>query len=136
MITFQSIGNDPATVWCMTTLGDYIRDQRVAMGFRTQGEFAEHAGINRAHLSQIESGKIALPNADLRRRLARALGVTHVEILVRAGELDRAEVSAMPELSREMQALKPSVDAYEWNDEKLQAAVGALRAIGQMGQRQ
>ena len=95
MLTHVSIGNDPAIFRVMaTSLGTYIRDRRIALGFRTQGDFAITAGINRAHLSQIESGKIALPNADLRRKLASALGVSHVDILVAAGELEPEEVEA------------------------------------------
>jgi transcriptional regulator with XRE-family HTH domain len=43
-------------------------------------------------LAQIERGKIALPNGDLRRRLASALGVRHVDILVAAGELTADEI--------------------------------------------
>lgn len=40
-----------------------------------------------SHYSMIERGKIAFPNADLRRRLAAALRTTHLELLIHAGEL-------------------------------------------------
>jgi transcriptional regulator with XRE-family HTH domain len=43
-------------------------------------------------LAQIERGKIALPSGELRRRLAAALGVRHVDILVAAGELTGDEI--------------------------------------------
>src|SRR4029434_2675014 len=50
------------------------------------GEFPGHV------LSQIESGKIGLPSADVRRRLAIAMGVTHVDLLLAAGELSDADI--------------------------------------------
>lgn len=65
-------------------------DQRVS-----QTELADSIGIARAHLAQIESGKIALPNADIRRRLAVALGVSHLDLLVAAGEITQAELGTV-----------------------------------------
>lgn len=71
-------------------IGGYIRGARERRGI-TQSELADLAGIPRPHLSDIERGRIALPNADLRRRLAAALGVSHVDLLVAAGELTQEE---------------------------------------------
>lgn len=53
-------------------VGSYVRQWREDHGL-SQTELAELMGMQRAHLSQIESGKIALPSADIRRRLAKAL---------------------------------------------------------------
>jgi transcriptional regulator with XRE-family HTH domain len=75
-------------------LGAYIQDHRQRLGL-TQGQLAERAGINRAHLSQIEGGRITLPSADMRRRIAHALGVPHIDLLVAAGELLPSEVSGV-----------------------------------------
>jgi transcriptional regulator with XRE-family HTH domain len=72
-------------------LGNYIVAAREQRGWN-QTEFAARANIKRAHLAQIERGKIALPSGELRRRLAAALDVRHVDILVAAGELTGDEI--------------------------------------------
>lgn len=72
-------------------LGAFLRRRRVDLGL-TQETVSDAAGIGRSHLSQIESGKIGLPNATIRRRLAEVLQLRHVDLLIAAGELDEAEV--------------------------------------------
>lgn len=74
-------------------LGAFVHERRTRLGF-TQERVALAAGISRSHLSQIESGKIALPNAETRRLLASALAVEHVELLIAAGELTAEEMAA------------------------------------------
>lgn len=49
---------------------DYVRRRREQLG-KPQGEIADAADISRPYVSQIESGKIALPNADLGPVLAQ-----------------------------------------------------------------
>lgn len=77
------------------TLGGHIAALRARQGM-SQADLATRTGVGRSHLSQIESGKIALPSADIRRRLAKALGVSHVELLVAASELDESELQGVP----------------------------------------
>ncbi len=72
-------------------LGAYIRNLRQRRGW-TQRRLAEEIGTAPAYLSQIENGGTKLPSADLRRRLADALGVRHVDLLVAAGELEAEEI--------------------------------------------
>jgi HTH-type transcriptional regulator, competence development regulator len=72
-------------------LGAFIRQRRSSLGM-TQESVAEQAGIGRSHLSQIESGKIGLPNATIRRRLAKTLRVRHIDLLIAAGEVSEDEV--------------------------------------------
>ena len=74
-------------------LGAYIRKRRIALGL-TQENVADTAGIGRSHLSQIESGKIGLPNAIIRRKIADILRVRHIDLLIAAGELREDEVRA------------------------------------------
>lgn len=96
MITLASIPNDPDILGAMTTsIAEYVRQRRLNRGFQTQAALAEAAGISSAHLNQIEKGKIAVPNADLRRKLAKALGVSHLDILIATGEIDAEEVRAI-----------------------------------------
>jgi transcriptional regulator with XRE-family HTH domain len=80
---------------CMTTLGTFIKSHRERLGL-TQQEFADRAGIQRAYLSRIETGDNKLPSADIRRKIAATIGVSHVDILVSAGELSAEEVSSLP----------------------------------------
>lgn len=77
-----------------TPLGDYIRARRDDLGL-TQTDLADRALLQRAHLSEIERGKIALPNAVIRRNLAGALGVSHLDLLVAAGEITQEELGTV-----------------------------------------
>lgn len=100
-----------------TSLGDYIEKRRIELGYTSQAGFARAAKISPSHLNQIEGGKIALPNADLRRKLARALGVRHVDILVAAGELaeDEAEGCDFVRDLGEFESLVSIVQEIRWN---------------------
>lgn len=73
------------------TLGTFLRERRDLLGL-TQKEVADQLELNPAYLSQIERGRVALPSAMVRRRLADILGVRHIDLLVAAGELDPEEV--------------------------------------------
>lgn len=53
---------------------------------------ADRAGLRRSDVNAIEHGRVTLPGADKRRKLADALGIRHVDILVAAGELSEDEV--------------------------------------------
>jgi HTH-type transcriptional regulator, competence development regulator len=88
----RTVGDD-AEIWCDMSagLGAFIRQRRSSLGL-TQESVADQAGIGRSHLSQIESGKIGLPNATIRRRLAKTLRVRHIDLLVAAGEISEDEV--------------------------------------------
>lgn len=59
----------------------------------TATALANEAGLTKSHLSQIEQGKISFPNADIRRRVATALGVSHLELLIAAGEITEDEIT-------------------------------------------
>jgi transcriptional regulator with XRE-family HTH domain len=58
-----------------------------------QRAFAEATGLTPQHVYAILSGKIALPRPDVRRTLAREIGVTHPELLVLAGQLAPEELT-------------------------------------------
>jgi len=76
-----------------TGIGPYIRARRLALGF-TQKRLGEMAGISSARIAQIEGGAVTLPGAVHRRGLATALGVSHLDLLIAAGELTEDEVVA------------------------------------------
>jgi transcriptional regulator with XRE-family HTH domain len=73
------------------TLGQLIREWRERSGL-SLAQAAALVGIGRGHLSQFETGKIGLPQTDVRRRLAQVLGITHIDLLIAAGELSAGEV--------------------------------------------
>ena len=77
------------------TMGSYIKERRLTLSM-TQADLGGAVGKDKAYISQIELGKVALPNADLRRRLAEALQLRHVDLLIAAGELEPNEVPGEP----------------------------------------
>lgn len=78
----------------MGDLSSYIRDKRNHLGW-TQAVLADHAGVSRDLIAQIESGKSKFPQPENRRRLATALGVSHLDLLVAAGEITAAELGSV-----------------------------------------
>ena len=72
-------------------VGTLVRSRWVTLGLSST-RLAEMAGTSSPSLSQIEAGKTRLPGVDLRRRLADALGLTNLDLLVAAGEVSRAEL--------------------------------------------
>jgi transcriptional regulator with XRE-family HTH domain len=72
-------------------LGAYIKAWRMTYGI-TQMELARRAEIGGPHVTQIESGKIGLPSVEVRRRLAQAMGVSHLDLLMAAGEISADEI--------------------------------------------
>ncbi|HEU5431724.1 MAG TPA: helix-turn-helix transcriptional regulator [Thermomicrobiales bacterium] len=61
-----------------------------------QRAFAAAMGLSPQHVSALLSGKIATPRPEVRRALARELGMTHGEFLVLAGELAADEIVRQP----------------------------------------
>jgi transcriptional regulator with XRE-family HTH domain len=76
-------------------LGPYLTGLRAVRGWSIT-DAAARIGMSKSHLSQLEKGKIGLPNAALRRQIADAYSVRHVDILVAAGELLPEEIAALP----------------------------------------
>ena len=80
-------------MWPMS-LATYVIEKRSEAGLRAT-DLASASGLTKSYISELERGKIALPNADIRRRLARALGVSHLDLLVAAGEITSAELGTV-----------------------------------------
>jgi transcriptional regulator with XRE-family HTH domain len=87
-------GQESRILWGMESggMGAYVRARRERMG-NTLTELALRAELSKSELSALESGKIKFPSAAKRRRLAAALGVAHLDLLVAAGELTADEVT-------------------------------------------
>jgi len=76
----------------MDTFGQFVKRHRLRRGLTLEA-LGELTGMDKSHLSQIER-KSTFPQAERRRQLARALGVTHLDLLIAAGELTEGEVVA------------------------------------------
>jgi transcriptional regulator with XRE-family HTH domain len=113
-------------------LGNYIRRRREELKM-TAAQLVEQSGVSKSHLSQIEKGKIAFPNAEIRRRLAWALGVSHVDLLVAAGELNAEEVvtagvEGAVQRSAGSEAVHQLADRVDWSvGERRSTVEGILR---------
>jgi transcriptional regulator with XRE-family HTH domain len=58
----------------------------------TQSELAERAGVTQTYISNLERGRTQLPKVQVRRQLAQALRMSHVDLLIAAGELEQHEL--------------------------------------------
>lgn len=91
----MSIGmNTGIVMYVARTLGGYVKDRRDALGLN-QTELSDLARVPRTTVNRIETGTTQLPSADIRRKLAKALGVSHIDLLIAAGELDSDEVAPL-----------------------------------------
>src|SRR5262245_8790315 len=61
----------------MSGIGAFLRDRRVALGL-SQEALAEAAGVSARSINRWEQGR-ALPQPDVRRRLAEVLGIDVAE---------------------------------------------------------
>ncbi|HXH79563.1 helix-turn-helix transcriptional regulator [Nocardioides sp.] len=73
-------------------LGAYVRTYREGKGL-TLKAFGDRIGKSKEYVSQLEL-RTKLPDADIRRRIAEAMGVSHLDLLIAAGELLPEEVTA------------------------------------------
>ena len=64
----------------MASLGERVKHERERRRY-SQVELAKHAQITQGLLSRIEAGKVLAPNADVIKRLARALWVSTDHLL-------------------------------------------------------
>ena len=68
-----------------------LRERRELLGL-TQKEVADRAGTTKEYYSQIETGRVVLPNIELRREISRALGIRHIDFLMAQGIIEDWEV--------------------------------------------
>ena len=116
-----------------TTLGAALRRQREETGLNIR-KAAELLGISITYLSQLETGKVGLPSADVRRRLAQWLGVSHLDVLVMTGEITAEEVTTTgkvgtvtPDPNDARPELHALIDQVNWYGRPDRA--GYIRAI-------
>jgi transcriptional regulator with XRE-family HTH domain len=106
--------------------------QRVKETGGNQAAYARSLGMTPQTLNAMIQGSIKVPNPDSRRRIARDLGMTHVALLVRLGEL--AEAEATPPAMQPVPFPPGSLGAYavellrRLTDDGLRIAVVTLEA--------
>ena len=71
--------------------GEYLRALRQSKGM-TIKEVAKSVFLSLPYLSQIETGVRDTPSPQMIRDLSKALGVTHVGMMIKAGYLTEEEV--------------------------------------------
>lgn len=128
-----SSGGTPHTLVDMETtktLGNYVKEQREKRG-KTLTALAADAGLSKSELSALERNRISLPGADKRRRLARALGVSHIRLLVEAGELSEEDVRdsglvAVPLVEPDRARLLDKLERVRLNDDRVIGLEGPL----------
>jgi transcriptional regulator with XRE-family HTH domain len=79
------LGKTPGLGKTVESLGDYLRQQRVANKLSLR-QLAEAAGVSNPYLSQIERG-LRRPSADVLHSIASALRISAETLYVRAGIL-------------------------------------------------
>jgi transcriptional regulator with XRE-family HTH domain len=67
-------------------------EARIAQLGISQRAYAERLGVSSSHINSLIKGKITLPRPDVRRRIAKDLGLSHLDLLVTTGELLPEEI--------------------------------------------
>lgn len=133
---FVSIGVHPITLGAMTTgLGDYLKNERMKRSW-TQVQLADMAGVPKQTINRLENGKTNLPGPQIRRQIAEALGVPHIELLVAAGEItaDEAGIPDDPRSEAERR-LSPLIAEIGDDDIVFRAAEAGLRSGIDLGKK-
>ena len=82
----KSSKTSKAVVGSLGTLGDYLKEQRLAAQLSLR-QLADQVGVSNPYLSQIERG-LRKPSAEVLQQLARALRISAEQLYVRAGIVD------------------------------------------------
>lgn len=119
----------------LTGLGKLLRDARLRRGM-TQEQVAGLLGVQKSEISAFEVGRRKWPQEHI-AGLARALGLSQVEMAVAAGLIDRPEV--MPPRPRygdhRLEAIAANWDQLTEHEQALMLVVleGNLRRRGEEG---
>ena len=79
----KSTKTSKAVVGSLGTLGDYLKEQRLAAQLSLR-QLADQVGVSNPYLSQIERG-LRKPSAEVLQQIARALRISAEQLYVRAG---------------------------------------------------
>lgn len=71
----------------VTEFGKYLKEKRIEKSLSTR-ELAELSGVSQSYISHVESGrKTGVPSPEILNKLWEPLGVTHAELMVKAGHV-------------------------------------------------
>ncbi|WP_081327457.1 helix-turn-helix domain-containing protein [Paenibacillus polymyxa] len=104
--------------YIMKSFGQFIKSAREEKGL-TLTQVAEASGISHSHLSRIESGDRNPPKTPVMQRLAKALGVSFIELMDKAGQWEKLDNSEKELL----------VSIYNENEQILDEVLSMLRSI-------
>ncbi|MBS5910263.1 MAG: helix-turn-helix domain-containing protein [Paenibacillus macerans] len=71
--------------------GEYLRSLRKKRGL-TLVQLKDATSISQPYLSQMENGLKGIPSPETLKKLADPLGVSHTELMIRAGHIEKLEV--------------------------------------------
>ena len=109
-------------------LGAFVAERRHQLGLR-QADLADAVNAHdRTYITAIEKGRIRLPEQPMRAKLAQALGVREIDLLVAAGELDPMEVREIIAVPLRLKPLLPALaDLNSANLDIVLSLAGQLR---------
>lgn len=118
------------TFGAMRTLGSYVIHRRQELGLLKQVDLANASGIPDTTINRIEKGTTKLPSADVRRKLARALVVSHLDLLIAAGEINEDELCGATGIvtvdpADPRQRLHAAIDSTPMTDDRIEGLIVA-----------
>lgn len=95
-----------------------------------QALFARAMEISPQSVTAMLKGGVTLPHTDVRRRLAKELGVPHIKFFIMAGELTEEEAN-LPDDPRTpaVRRLQPVIDQVAWTDGLLRRVEESIEFI-------
>jgi transcriptional regulator with XRE-family HTH domain len=118
-----------------TELAALLRERINTAYGGNQSEFSRATGFSPQAVSAWLKGKVTLPQIDARRRLARELGISHVDLLIAAGELTRQEAESGGIQSRgEFHGIPPAVasilrEIEDWREWQVDYMVDTVKNL-------
>lgn len=110
-----------------------LLEDRIATAYGgSAAEFARATEFTPQTVSAWRKGRVTLPLIDARRRLARELGMSHVELLLAMGELDEDEVNLpVDPRSDAVRRLQPRIDRVPWDVVRYRAVESLLDVLAE-----
>ena len=117
----------------MNNLHTLVKQARERRGFRTQGELAVRIGRDTSYVSRLENGALKeIPQPELLRDLADALGYTVVDLLRAAGyDVDAPDTSEVITIRRDDPRARVAEIMDALPDEAVEQWIAALEVLTQ-----
>lgn len=86
-------------------IGEHIKSLRGKYGL-SQSQLAELGQVSNAEISRIESGEWREPSANVLKAIAPYLGVSYLDLYLKAGYIDQDVINALKESKKLLRAVK------------------------------